>query len=85
MENQKNMDSTTFNTIALKALEQTDEKLAVQVISNPDLDGKELSGILDKQFLDKINNTNEHLQLSNTVLMAGLRNRLIQINNEQIK
>jgi hypothetical protein len=79
------MNSTTFNTIALKALEQTDEKLAVQVISNPNLDGKELSAILDKQFLDKINNTNEHLQLSNTVLMAGLHNRLIQINNEQIK
>ena len=79
------MNTSTFNTIALKALEQTDEKLAVQVISNPDLDGKELSGILDKQFLDKINNTNKHLQLNNTVLMAGLRNRLIQINNEQIK
>jgi hypothetical protein len=79
------MNSTTFNTIALKALEQTDENLAVQVISNPDLDGKELSGILDKQFLDKINNTNEHQQLSNTTLMAGLLNRLIQINNEQIK
>lgn len=71
--------------MALKALELTDENLAVQVISNTNLDGKELSGILDKQFSDKINNTNEHLQLSNTVLMAGLRNRLIQINNEQIK
>ena len=79
------MNNTTFNTITLKALEETDEKLAVQVISNPDLDGKELSGILDKQFLDKINNTNKHLQLSNTTLMTGLHNRLIQINNEQIK
>jgi hypothetical protein len=41
------MNTNTFNTIALKALEQTDEKLAVQVISNPNLDGKELSGKLD--------------------------------------
>lgn len=76
------MNTSTFNTIALKALEQTDENLAVQVISNPNLDGKELSGILEKQFSDKHNKTNEHLQLSNTVLMAGLHNRLIQLANE---
>lgn len=69
------------NFTALKALEEIDEEKAVQVISVPDLDGQELSDILECGLLGKIVNkvSGQPLKLSNKVMMAGLRNKLNQV------
>jgi hypothetical protein len=72
------------NYTMLKALEQTDASLVKQVISDPDLDGKELTKILEIGIMGSIVNktTGEPLKLSNEVLMAGFRNRLNQMSAE---
>jgi hypothetical protein len=69
------------NATMLKALEETDKGKAIQAISNPNLDGNELSELIECSFLGKIVNkhTGEPMKFSNEVLMAGLRNKLNQI------
>ena len=69
------------NATMLKALEEVDKDKAIEAISNPNLDGKELSELLECSMLGKIVNkhTNEPMKFSNDVLMAGLRNRLNQV------
>lgn len=69
------------NATMLKALEEVDKDKAIEAISNPNLDGKELSELLKCSMLGKIVNkhTNEPMKFSNDVLMAGLRNRLNQV------
>lgn len=69
------------NAIMLKALEEVDKEKAIEVISNPNLDGKELSELLECSLMDKIVNkhTNEPMKFSNDVLMTGLRNKLNQV------
>lgn len=69
------------NTTALKALEQVDEKLAVKVISDPQLDGSELSEILTTSLMGHIVNkyTKEPMKLSNKVMVAGMLNRMQQL------
>ena len=53
------------NTIALKALEQVDEELALKAISDPQLDGAELSEILTTSLMGHIVNkkTKEPMKL----------------------
>jgi hypothetical protein len=69
------------NATMLKALEQVDKDKAIEAISNPNLDGKELSELIECSMLGKIVNkhTNEPMKFSNDVLMAGLRNKLNQV------
>jgi hypothetical protein len=69
------------NATMLKALEEVDKDKAIEAISNPDLDGEELSELLECSMLGKIVNkhTNESIKFSNDVLMAGLRNKLNQV------
>jgi hypothetical protein len=69
------------NATMLKALEETDKDKAIEAISNPKLDGKELSELIECSMLGKIVNkhTNEPMKFSNDVLMAGLRNKLNQV------
>ena len=71
-------------TIFLKAVEEIDEKIAIEVVSDPNLDGKELSEILSCSLTgvikDKI--TGEPMKLSNKVMVAGLLNRLNQLDKE---
>lgn len=69
------------NATMLKALEEVDKNKAIEAISNPNLDGKELSELLECSMLGKIVNkhTNEPMKFSNDVLMAGLRNKLNQV------
>jgi hypothetical protein len=69
------------NATMLKALEEVDKDKAIEAISNPNLDGKELSELLECSMLGKIVNkhTNEPMKFSNDVLMAGLRNKLNQV------
>lgn len=68
----------------MKALEETDKELAIKVISDPELDSEQLSGLLqisfDKSCVNK--NTNQPITLSKEVLMAGVRNRFKQIIDE---
>lgn len=68
------------NATMLKALEEVDKDKAIEAISNPNLDGKELSELIECSMLGKIVNkhTNEPMKFSNEVLMAGLRNKLNQ-------
>jgi hypothetical protein len=77
-ENQNRMYN---NATMLKALEEVDKDKAIEAISNPNLDGKELSELLECSMLGKIVNkhTNEPMKFSNDVLMAGLRNKLNQV------
>jgi len=69
------------NATMLKALEEVDKDKAIEAISNPNLDGKELSELIECSMLGKIVNkhTNEPMKFSNDVLMAGLRNKLNQV------
>ena len=70
-----------LNTTMVKALEEVDEKLAEQVMSDPNLDGKELSEVLQASLMGEIVNkhTGEPIKLSNKVMMAGFRNKLNQL------
>ena len=74
------------NLTALKALEEVDKDLAIQAISNPNLDGKELSELLESSLMGRViyKDTKEPLKLSNEVVMAGLLNKLLQINSDAI-
>lgn len=78
MEKQKRMYN---NATMLKALEEVDKDMAIRVISEPNLDGKELSELIECSLLGKIVNkhTGEPMKLSNETMMAGLRNKLNQI------
>jgi len=69
------------NATMLKALEEVDKDKAIEAISNPNLDSKELSELIECSMLGKIVNkhTNEPMKFSNDVLMAGLRNKLNQV------
>lgn len=72
----------TYNDFTmLKALEEVDKASAVQVISDPLLDGSELSSLLETSLLGTIVNkeSGEPLRLSNEVVMAGFRNKLNQV------
>jgi hypothetical protein len=74
------------NATMLKALEEVDKEKAIQAISDPNLDGKELSELLECSLLGKIvyKRTGKPMKFSNEVIMAGLRNKLNQvINNSQ--
>lgn len=72
------------NATMLKALEEVDKDKAIEAISNPNLDGKELSELIECSMLGKIVNkhTNEPMKFSNDVIMAGLRNKLNQVIRE---
>lgn len=72
------------NAIMLKALEDTDEEKAIEAISNPSLDGNELSELLECSLMGKIvfKESGEPLKFSNSVLMAGLKNKILQIDNK---
>lgn len=69
------------NALMLKVLEETDKDKAIEAISNPNLDGKELSELLECSLLGKIVNkdTGKPMEFSKEVVMAGLRNKLNQI------
>ena len=72
---------TYLNTTIVKALELVDEKLAEQVISDPNIDGEELCEVLQVSLMGEIVNkhTGEPIKLSNKVMMAGFRNKLNQL------
>ena len=72
------------NSTALKALEEVDETLAIKVASDPNLDGKELSEMLTASLMGNIVNkeTGEPMKLSNKVMMAGILNRMNQLDEE---
>ena len=69
------------NATMLKALEEVAKDKAIEAISDPNLDGKELSELLECSLLGKIvnKNTEEPMKFSNEVMMAGFRNKLNQV------
>lgn len=69
------------NTTAVKALEQVDEELAAKALSDPNLDGEELSEILTTSLMGHIVNkdTKEPMKLSNKVMAVGILNRMQQL------
>jgi hypothetical protein len=73
------------NTTAVKALEQIDEELAIKALSDPNLDGTELSEILTTSLMGHIVNkeTKEPMKLSNKVMAAGILNRMQQLMDKQ--
>ena len=75
------------NTTAIKALEEVDKELAIKVLSNPNLDGEELSEILVTSMIGNIVNkdTKKPMKLSNKVMMTGLRNKMNQVLNNSNK
>jgi hypothetical protein len=68
----------------VKALELTDEDLAIKVMSDPNLDSKELNIILTTSLLGLVVNkkTKEPLKLSNKVMMAGFNNLLNRVSKD---
>jgi hypothetical protein len=68
------------NTTLLKALEGVDENKAIELVSDPDLDRKELSEIIQCSMMGHIvhKDTGEPMKLSNAVVMAGLRSLLLR-------
>jgi hypothetical protein len=75
------MDNTYDNFTALKALEEIDKEKAIQVISDPLLDGQELSEIIECSLLGKIvdRTSGDPIKLDNTTMMAAIRNRFKQL------
>ena len=69
-----------FTTI--KALELVDEDLAVQAMSDPDLDKRDLNLILNTGLMGAVvdKKTKKPLKLSNKVMQAGLLNLLKRID-----
>lgn len=65
----------------LKALEETDKAKAIEAISHPNLDGVELSELIETSLMGRVINkdTGEPLKLTNEVMMAGMRNKIEQI------
>lgn len=77
--------SKVFNNYTLlKVVEECDEKTAIEMVSAPNLDGRELSEMLQCHISGTIRDvdTNEPLKLSNKVFLAGLRNRMMMLNGE---
>lgn len=63
----------------VKALELTDKEKAKQVMSDENLDIKELGQVLQASIMAK---DGDHLKLSNELTMAGLKNILNRNINE---
>lgn len=57
----------------------------MKVVSDPDLDGNELSRLLSASIMGNIENKNtgEKLKLSSKVIAAGILNRLEQFSKEK--
>lgn len=73
------------NLIMLKALQDVHEETAIKVMSCPNLDGRELSEILEWSMLGHIklqekDGTIFPLSLNSEVTMAGIKNKMNQIN-----
>ena len=75
--NNKMFDSFTL----VKALDDVDQDKAVELVSTPNLDPKELSSVIECSLLGKVVNkeSKEPLKLSNKVMAAAILNRLNQI------
>ncbi len=71
-----NKERLQFNLTALIVLEEVDKEKAIQAISDPNLDRKELSELIEGSLMGKLvyKKDNTALKLSNEVLMAGIRN-----------
>jgi len=79
------MSTEAYNKLTMvKALELTDEDLAIKVMSDPNLDSKELNIILTTSLLGLVVNkkTKEPLKLSNKVMMAGFNNLLNRVSKD---
>lgn len=82
MKQQENNKSRMYNNATLlKAVEEVDKDAAIKAISDPQLDGSELSELLECSLRGKIVNkdTGKPMKFSNEVMMAGLRNKLLQV------
>lgn len=79
-----NNDRMYNNATMLKALEEVDKDKAIHAISNPNLDGQELSELLECIMLGKLvyKDTGKPIQFSNELIIAGLINKLNQISKE---
>lgn len=73
-----------FNFTLVKALEEVDKEKAVELISSPGLDRKQLAGVLEDSIMGKVLNkkTGEPVKLTNEVVMKGLLNLINQIDIE---
>lgn len=73
------MSKETYDMLTMvKALEQTDEELAIKVMSDPELDRKDLDKVLTASLMGHVINkkTKEPLKLSTKVMQAGFLNLL---------
>lgn len=84
-----NMATNILNFQLMKAVEKTDletgENKAIQIISDPNLDRKDLSALLEDSLMGRFKDkeTGEVVKLDNKTMMAGLLNLLNQIDREQ--
>lgn len=79
------MSRGVYNKLTIiKALELADEDLAIKVMSDPNLDSKELNIVLTASLLGRVVNkkTKEPLKLSNKVMMAGFNNLLNRVSKD---
>jgi hypothetical protein len=81
------MDKLITKVAILKVIEEENEQDAIDIVSNPNLNGSELSELLqahvDKNIIDT--ETGEPIQFSKKVFSAGIKNRFFQLSNENKK
>ena len=68
----------------VKALEEVDSEMANKVITDPNLDRKQLAGVLEDSIMGNVLNkkTGEPVKLTNKTVMGGLLNLINQIDIE---
>ena len=66
------------NLTTLKMLENTDEKLAVKIVSSPNIDREELSEIIESSIAGNFSckETGQILQLNDNTIMSAMTNIL---------
>jgi len=69
-------DNRTNSFLLIHCLDAVDKEKAVQVISDPELDTKELASVVEDSLMGNIVNKTENktLHLSDEVMMAGFQN-----------
>jgi len=76
---------TYNNFTALYAVQEVDELMAIEIVSNPDLNGEDLSELLTCSIMGTIINkeTKKPLKLSTKVMQAAMLNKFEQLSRTQ--
>lgn len=84
MTNKERQERTYANFTMIRALEEVDLEKAIAVVSDPDLNGEELSEIMEASMMGRIINkkTGEPSKLHIKVMQAAMINKVDQISRK---